>query len=1208
MSSNKEMPMKMDTQQIRNLFKTITRFGEFEFIFFSKGRGLPYEKYIMLLKFLSRRASNDKKLQKETTLDIAYNPDKETSYRVTLLNKDIDKYMKILSTANNHVIFRRLIIESQKDKNISVFKKSKSNENTIDVDDYYMRVRLSDELDLSKEEFSMLSKLDNTNADKIVFRFKKRTTLYIVDTENDYVKVDLTMTRTEPVYKRLNDSINRYELEIETKSKNKNEKMLDIMFTEAETLIKVIQQSNFIVTKSTTEKVIGIYDNLLSVPSTSKQALYGRQPVSLEIQYVESLANKYAVTDKADGERHFLIIADNHVYLINTNLDVRDTGIVLKEKQQKYDNSVLDGELILLKGRHVFLVFDCLFESGIDVRKQVKLESRLQSADNIINACFVFGKQRGNEFAKLPVRKSFDLKYNLDFHKSEIKHMFDDLNNDMELEKQFVLVRRKYFIHSLGAEPWEIYAYASLIWKLYTSDNSIKCPYVLDGLIFQPNDQSYVANKKESKFDDYKWKPPEKNSIDFYIEFEKDKEGNDLVVYDNSFEEISDDPNAQEFGDVRIRNKNYKICNLFVGQSSGKTQMPVLFNEQNGLNEAYILLKDGEARDIDGNILTDKTVVEFYYNMDSTLSHKFKWIALKTRYDKTEAASRKLKYGNYITVAEKVWQSIVNPVLISDFDDLAKGNNPEKNQYLYDKKLQEIRNKIGHELIISAAKENKYFQLITNLAQPMRSFHNFIKTNIIYTFCHSMYQNNKQKSILDLGCGRGADQNKFYYAKADFYVGVDFDKDALTNPIDSSMSRYERARRKPGFTKMYFIHGDFASELDYENQYKSIGGMEVQNKQLIEKFFSSDPKKRTVFDIINIQFAIHYAFKNEETFTNLKSNINNYLRDDGFVLITTFDGEQVRKLLEGKEKFTQEYTDENGSVKILFDIVKKYNDGAALGVGNAIDVHMAWISHEGEYLTEYLVDDKFMIDEFKRDCNLELVSTDLFENQLVLQKEYLTKYSQYEAEERTRKNLAKFAEIYNKNSVNDGSIVYTKLERYYVFRKNKRNATKSDKPKKGGQFMDTTKFVIDKICCDNRYSFLNSIHSILKKENLIPKTEKLETFCDNMDIEFVDDLQIDDHFENVAKNLVIYIQDVDSKPKKVLNGLNILLAERNCNDEYDVNVIRKNDKKIKPNDQAIILIKEGALYAPLYAISEGGNTGLFQMDNDIVKQFIENST
>lgn len=1194
---------KNKVDEVTKLYSKLKSDSEFEFIFFSKGsHALSLEKYIILMKFLSKRTRVDKSIELDdniVNLDIVCDDEgKNTTYRVTLTNKKlIDEYMQLFNKSNKHVIFNSFVKMSEKISEIETIKKIKNADKTVDVEDLGIRVRLSEELAFSEKDFSKFTNLDESYASKINFRYKERTSFYVINNDNGYVKIDVTVTKTANKFDDLKGTPPRYELEIETKSKKPDDKFLQKMFSETEILLKVIQQSNFIITQSVKNDVVEKYKNLIVPPKQSENNLYGRQPVSLEIQYVGKLADKYAVTDKADGERHFLFITDNNVFLLNKNLDVRDTGIVLKSS--KYNNSIVDGELIFLKNRHIFLVFDCLFNCGIDVRKEIKLATRLTYADDIIKNCFVFGEQRGNKFENINFGKTFDLNNHLAFHTKQIKNMFDDLNYDINLEKKYVLIRRKYFIHSLGAKPWEIFAYSSLIWKLYTSDATIKCPYILDGLIYQPNEQAYVINKKESVFDDYKWKPPNKNSIDFYIEFKKDKENNIINVYDNSYGEISDDPNATANGEDRLSDKLYKICKLKVGKVIDGNHDAVLFKENEGLCDAYLLLQDNEARDVEGNIIFDKTVVEFYYDSDSTMSSKFKWIPLRTRYDKTESVIKhKRGYGNFESVAEKVWKSIINPVLMADFDDLAKGNNPEKNLYFYDKKMVAINKRISHDLIVSAAKEDEYHQISEKIAVSMRQFHNFLKSNIIYTYCHAMYrENNKNgKSVLDFGCGEGGDNDKMYYAKVGKYVGIDFSKHSLTNPLRGALSRYERQKRKVGYTDMKFIHGDFTSELDYDNQFKSLGGMDYGNKKLIEEFFSTDPKKRKLFDVINIQFAIHYGFKNDETFKNLKANIRNYLNDNGFVLITTFDGKSIRNLLKGNEKYTQNYTDSDGNVKMLFDIIKKYDDKDPTGTGNAIDVHMAWLFREGVYQTEYLVDDEFMIDEFKRDCDLELVATDIFENQLILYKEFLTKYSQYEADERTRNNLKKFSGIYEKNSINDGSIAYTNLERYYVFRK------KAKTIMRGGK-LDSTKFVVESVNpYYNEYTFIASIYEILCKHEVIP--EGFDDFVYKMEIDLLNDSMLDfDLQKNIAKKIIIKHKDANGKMKVVIDGLHVCIAERDCNDEYVYDMIKLD--KPKKKDFVIVLSKNGNVYSPVYTVdSNNVNNGLHNMDDKFIRDII----
>mgnify|MGYP002008880539 CR=1 FL=1 len=54
--------------------------------------------------------------------------------------------------------------------------------------------------------------------------------------------------------------------------------------------------------------------------------------------------------------------------------------------------------------------------------------------------------------------------------------------------------------------------------NLYTKNSNIKVPYFLDGLIYTPQEQKYTTVLHETKYRIYKWKPPNQNTIDFFIE------------------------------------------------------------------------------------------------------------------------------------------------------------------------------------------------------------------------------------------------------------------------------------------------------------------------------------------------------------------------------------------------------------------------------------------------------------------------------------------------------------------------------------------------------------------------------------------------------------------------------------------------------------------------------------------------------------------
>jgi hypothetical protein len=254
--------------------------------------------------------------------------------------------------------------------------------------------------------------------------------------------------------------------------------------------------------------------------------LVARQPVSLEIQHTtEYLPDKYAVTDKADGDRYFLIIYNSCVYLISTNLIVKDTGIVLDKKLEKYNGTILDGEYIFIakERRHVYMTFDCLRSGATDIRSMTSFMGRMEIADKIIEDCFILKGQTGFKYKTPPTQKEeFNINEISKFYGQELQRFYGVLNKDIEYNKEYPLIRRKFFMPVFGAKRWEIFRYSVEFWSKYTEDSNVKFPYLLDGLIYQPLEQAYVTNVHESKNLEYKWKPPTKNSIDFYIEFKKD--------------------------------------------------------------------------------------------------------------------------------------------------------------------------------------------------------------------------------------------------------------------------------------------------------------------------------------------------------------------------------------------------------------------------------------------------------------------------------------------------------------------------------------------------------------------------------------------------------------------------------------------------------------------------------------------------------------
>ena len=1220
---------------IKKLYYKVDSKKEFEFMIYNnKTFSLSYQDYLICLEFLTKRAKGQKlKLETSSSLDIAFNKSSNldqdqdqdqdqnnnyNNYRITIDGIDnINKYMKMLHDWKNHVIYKVLItkiLDGATD--LSIMEKVKDTKNVVDLDDYNMRARLSEENNVNKKILEKLKLLTHQDIANINFRFKERISVYILDEKNKLIKIDLTKTNTSKNINRIDNIAPNYELEIEyqSDSKPKNDDDLNLMIRESEILFKIIQQSNFIISKSTAQEVLNNYYKILSInPKDSKktQKLEGRKPESLEIIHTtESLPNKYAVTDKADGERNFLIITNDRVYLINSNLYVRDTGIELNKSQSKYNGSLLDGENIFLpkENRHIMMIFDCLFNGSQDIRKNAVFMDRLKEADDIISNCFVLGKQKGYIFKNYNNKKSeFSLEDIVNFNSQEIIESMNNLNHDIKLEKKYILVRRKYFIGANGVKPWEIFKYSSLIWDKYTEDATIKCPYLLDGLIYHPLNQAYTVIDSENKFKEYKWKPDTKNSIDFYITFEKDpKTGKILNVYDNSNDDF-------------IRNKPYRIINLFVGKTQNGVEEPFPFHEEEDGHQAYVFLHDGEVRDSEGKIISDKTVVEFYYNNNSSGEEnntKFRWMPIRTRYDKTEFVMKYKKgYGNYYSVADKVWRSIINPINMADMVDLAKGNNETKKEYLYDKKMSSLRAKIGKDIIVSLNKENAYYSVQKKMAESWRRFQNIIKSMIIFINYNREYQdNNRELTILDMACGPGGDIGKFYYCHPSQVVAVDVVPDNLLNPANGFISRYNHDKKhKADYPKYAIFLADARALFNYEDQNRALGGMSIDFKKTMEKHFSKIDSERTKFDRINCQFAIHYMFESQETLNNMKQNFNDYLKEGGFLVATTLDGEKIAELLGDNEKYSTYYTNEQGEKKLLWEIVRKYNvnksKDSMYKAGNAIDFYGAWMFQEGQYVTEYLVDKRFIEEEFLRDCNLELVDTDTFGNLFENFREFFTKYAQYESvDERTKKSLNDVKRFYDEENteINQGLILNNAMTRYYIFRKKeniKKGGGKSSKKLQTLDLADNKSYYIPKFDKQDN-TLLRSIHEVLQTHKIIPKSEDYKKFYKSMGIKIPKNTLDMQTIEELGNKIVIEHELENGNKKNIINGISFYTLDLNLNLDSDTPSANKYNitKPTKKDSNAnIVLLKEGSIYRPVYVITnEFDKKALFGNSDDFI--------
>ena len=316
--------------------------------------------------------------------------------------------------------------------------------NTIkkyDIYDYDLRYSVAYEKMQDAKQYNF--DLDNYE----IIRYKHRVSYKL-----PFGHLDLTIVNQEMQDKSYT---RKYEIELEI---TENQIELIIQYI---ALINQIRQNNFYVIPGLEKRnVINEYKNITNV-----NYFIGAQPESLCKDKISNLYKyEYSVTDKADGDRVFLLIdKTGNVYFIDNNInkiyktDIKSTSGTLPIRQGK---CILDGELVRVDNKIYFLAFDICYYNDNDLRgnNEYTLKKRLEIIKSLL--------------------KTFN---NSDFYNIKCKEYY--FGNVFSASKQIL---------------------SSINEKIYKND----------GLIFTPVNEPYPKTKKWSSL--LKWKPAELNTIDFF--------------------------------------------------------------------------------------------------------------------------------------------------------------------------------------------------------------------------------------------------------------------------------------------------------------------------------------------------------------------------------------------------------------------------------------------------------------------------------------------------------------------------------------------------------------------------------------------------------------------------------------------------------------------------------------------------------------------
>jgi len=347
----------------------------------------------------------------------------------------------IYKNPTEHGNIKRIVNKKDNSETFMVKNVSK----TYDIYDYDIRFSSSYEKGYDK---SKIMDLENYE----LIRKKNRTTYKF-----SFGKLDLTIVEQE--IKNGKTQL-KYEVEFEINNFDLNSILGTITF-----VLQTRQDSFYVISNMERRYILSEYRNLIN-----GNYFIGAQPETLHKEKISMLYKNYSVTDKADGERAFMIIdKSGYVYYIDNNLNrITKTNL----KSQRYTNTLIDGEIVKQNDKIVFLAFDLVMYNGKDLRNDMKykLKERLDRLNHILSSV------DNNQFYLLKLKKYY---YTNVFLGSKIILDNVDQNGD---------------------------------YKIKVNDTNIV--YKNDGLIYTPMDEPYPKSKKWTSL--LKWKPAELTTIDFY--------------------------------------------------------------------------------------------------------------------------------------------------------------------------------------------------------------------------------------------------------------------------------------------------------------------------------------------------------------------------------------------------------------------------------------------------------------------------------------------------------------------------------------------------------------------------------------------------------------------------------------------------------------------------------------------------------------------
>lgn len=553
--------------------------------------------------------------------------------------------------------------------------------------------------------------------------------------------------------------------------------------------------------------------------------------------------DKYYLSDKADGDRCFLQIDPERAVLITADKIVNVTDRLKKVNWKMFKGvTVLDTEVLMDSKDLSIYVFDALYVQDKNVTNMT-FEKRLEHIDEV-------------------------LKY---------------LGTNVEKKVQIRLTKD---------------GYAQQIKEIYNRKSRM---YPIDGLIFTPNtpldDSKSKYTSKNMYFDMvvYKWKPPEKMTIDFLV-MRPPKHLIGVKPY------LPKDGHDIYFLFCGINYNTYKMLGLdyvtgyqeiFENYRFEQNYFPIQFApSSNPYAYIYYHPKKNDV-DLHGH------VAEFRYNCigaEQMQSPDCTWILDRMRPDRDINVTKGTGYGNDFKTAESTYLGYFSPItlqiLMGEEPKVKKGKGEESDKYFAEEK------------------------------QPMyrapTKFNAFVKAQV-------ERQLEDTEFVIDLACGKGQELFPLHGYGVQNALFVDQDGAAIET---LNQRRYELGNRN------YYLYsyrpnhtmGLYTKVWDLSKPYK-------ETLKAVDDVLSKFPQGA---DGVIMHFAIHYLIQDAKSLDNVVNLVDTMLKKGGIFIFTCFNGQAIFDLLKDIEEGETWEVKEADTVK--YSITKHYKSDELTAFGQKIAV------------------------------------------------------------------------------------------------------------------------------------------------------------------------------------------------------------------------------------------------------------------------------